>query len=185
MTESPPSQTLKPPPKLRFGMYRRFHDRYWKKHRGSGIRPIFRDFLDLLTGPAFGHCMKIVAISALFAPLSALVVAKFKVIALLSVCGLALDIVGVLYLFREWVLQYVESEERAHRDIDRRVGFATDDGPMNLTEDDPPPVTVARHLADGARDRLNEPVVPALAGIFCLCVGFAFQIIATIKGVLS
>jgi hypothetical protein len=95
-----------------------------------------------------------------------------------------LDIVGVLYLFREWVLQHIENEERAHCDIDRRVGFDTEDGPMNFTEDDPPPVTVARHMADGARDQLNEHVKPALAGILCLCVGFGFQIVATIKGAL-
>ncbi len=172
------------PPKRRVGLCRRLHDRHWKKLRGNGPRPIFRDLFDWLVAPRFGRWLKRIAVFALVAPFALLLVPKFKAVALLSIFGLALDIVGVLYLFREWVLQYIEGEARAYGNIDRQVGSSTDDESMNLTEDDPPAVTVARHLADGLRDRLNEHVVPALAGIACLCTGFAFQLAASLIGAL-
>ena len=159
--------------------------RYWRKHRGSGIRPIVAMALDAFLSPQFSRAVRfVVVVVAVGAILMALQAQRLRW-PIISAAGMILDIAGVLLVFKEWVLQHSQNEAQAYLDIDRRLGSVTEDEPWVFTgaDDEPHPSSVARHMADGLRERLAEHIMPALGGIACLCLGFAFQFAGVVFGV--
>ena len=155
--------------------------RYWKRHRGVGFRPIGNFCLD-----AIGSVTSEKAIARIvwFALAFAVIINTFgHASSKVTACsGLVLVIVGVLLIFREWIMQFRESEDAGYRDIDRKVGWGWGDdrGPMTFDDDGPQPVEISRHLAHGLREQLQERATPALGGIVCLVGGFALQFVASL-----
>lgn len=176
-----------PPPRRPHERYRRFldqlHRRYWRKHRGEGLRPIVDDVLGGMLSAWFGKVLLglavLAAISPIFAPLT-----KYSATVFFGAGGLILDVAGVLLVFKEWVLQYREIEADKYSDIDRRVGMASEEDLFVFEEDEPRPVEVARHMADDVRYGLALRVVPALSGIICLVLGFVYQLTSLVLSAL-
>ena len=168
------SPVSRPPNRIRRGMDRLYMI-YWHKHRGQGVRPIFDEALECFLSPIFERALLSFAALGAIAPIFSLLT-RYPVVTFIGAGGLILDIAGVLMLFKEWVLQFREGERHQFENVDRRVGMSKPEEPFVFEDDGPSPIQVARHLADGLRDRLAQHIMPALIGIVCLVLGFLYQL---------
>lgn len=171
----PPSQSLLDRLRLKWW-------RLWHRHRDAGSRPIVDIILDGFTSDRFGQLLKWGAVGSL------LILLAGRAIGMdwptrLSLSGLTLDVCGVLFVFKEWLLQHNENAAReleAVHEVYSKLAGEPSKTVEPLGPDEPHVVHVGKHLMDGARDRINEHVALALPGIGLLVLGFAFQMLAVL-----
>lgn len=154
----------------------------WFPHRGTGTQPVIEEMLDFLASDHFGRFLTWSAVASLII-LPAGHVIGMQWPARLSISGLTLDICGVLYLFKEWLLQHSRNAERDYESVQELCSKLAGEQPKAvepLGPDEPYVVHVGKHLMDGVRDRLHEHVALAIPGIALLVLGFVLQLFAAL-----